>query len=252
MPLLPPGRSSSGGKFKDMKAVVAGATGGVGREIVNRLSLENVPVRALVRDPYAAAKKLPGTNRGVELRQIDVTQYMGIPEALEGQDVLLIALGTKPAFDPLGPYNVDYSGTVNLITAAKAAGIKKVVLVTSVGTDEPFFPLNLLWGVLFWKKRAEEALQRSGIDYTIIRPGGLVNEKTGSRATGGIVMAGPNTFGLPPKAQPGSIIRSQVADICVEALVEDAAKNRVFEVVTKEGAPYRSIADLFQSVAFRV
>jgi uncharacterized protein YbjT (DUF2867 family) len=48
----------------------------------------------------------------------------------------------------------------------------QVVLVTSVGTDSPFFPLNLLWGVLFWKKRAEEALQRSGLDYTIIRPGG--------------------------------------------------------------------------------
>lgn len=47
----------------------------------------------------------------------------------------------------------------------------QVVLVTSVGTDAPFFPLNLLWGVLFWKKRAEEALQRSGLDYTIIRPG---------------------------------------------------------------------------------
>jgi len=47
------------------------------------------------------------------------------------------------------------------------------VLVTSVGTDAPFSPLNLLWGVLFWKKRAEEALQRSGLEYTIIRPGEL-------------------------------------------------------------------------------
>jgi uncharacterized protein YbjT (DUF2867 family) len=51
----------------------------------------------------------------------------------------------------------------------------QVVLVTSVGTDSPFFPLNLLWGVLFWKKRAEEALQRSGLDYTIIRPGGVLH-----------------------------------------------------------------------------
>lgn len=47
----------------------------------------------------------------------------------------------------------------------------QVVLVTSVGADELLFPLNLLWGVLFWKKRAEEALQRSGLDYTIVRPG---------------------------------------------------------------------------------
>lgn len=42
--------------------------------------------------------------------------------------MLLIAIGTRPALDPLGPYTVDYQGTVNLITAAKAAGVKKVGL----------------------------------------------------------------------------------------------------------------------------
>lgn len=252
VPLLPPGRSPSGDRFEGIKAAVAGASGGVGKAIVERLALEGVPTKALVRDPYKAASSLPGPERGVELRQIDVTQYMGIPEALQETDVLLIAIGTKPALDPFGPFNVDYQGTVNLITAAKQAGVKKVVLVTSVGTDEPFFPLNLLWGVLFWKKRAEEALQRSGLDYTIIRPGGLVDAARGSHKMGGIVAAGPNTFGLPPKSQPGSILRRQVADICVEALVEDAAKNRVFEVVTQTGAPQRSIPDLFESVAFRV
>ena len=41
-------------------------------------------------------------------------------------DVLLIATGSRPALDPLGPFSVDYSGTVNLITAAKAKGYKKV------------------------------------------------------------------------------------------------------------------------------
>lgn len=61
----------------------------------------------------------------------------------------------------------------------------QVVLVTSVGTDSPFFPLNLLWGVLFWKKRAEEALQRSGLDYTIIRPGGTRRSAVPLRALAG-------------------------------------------------------------------
>ncbi len=50
-------------------------------------------------------------------------------------------------------------------------GVKKVVLVTSIGCDDPLFPLNLYWGVLFWKKQGEVALQRSGLDYTIVRPG---------------------------------------------------------------------------------
>jgi uncharacterized protein YbjT (DUF2867 family) len=58
-----------------------------------------------------------------------------------------------------------------LTPVPRRAGVKKIVLVTSIGVDDPFFPLNLFWGVLFWKKRGEEAVQRSGIDYTIVRPG---------------------------------------------------------------------------------
>jgi hypothetical protein len=38
-------------------------------------------------------------------------------------------------------------GTVNLVTVAKASGIKKIVLITSIGVDDPFFPLNLFGGV---------------------------------------------------------------------------------------------------------
>ena len=64
--------------------------------------------------------------------------------------------------------------------------------------------------MLFWKKRGEEALQRSGLPYTIVRPGGLQNAPRQGQGPGGIVMAGPGTFGLPPKRTPGSILRSQV------------------------------------------
>jgi uncharacterized protein YbjT (DUF2867 family) len=53
-------------------------------------------------------------------------------------------------------------------------GVSKFVLVTSIGCDDPLFPLNLFWGVLFWKKQGEVALQRSGLDYTVVRPGGWV------------------------------------------------------------------------------
>ena len=65
--------------------------------------------------------------------------------------------------------------------------------------------------VLFWKKRAEEAIQRSGLDYTIVRPGGLTDAPRGSEPQGYIVMGGPDTFGLPPRKRGGSILRSQVA-----------------------------------------
>ena len=71
--------------------------------------------------------------------------------------------------------------------------------------------------MLFWKKRGEEALQRSGVPYTIVRPGGLLNEPRQGQLPGNIVMTGPNTFGLPPKRTPGSILRRQVwCCICMD------------------------------------
>jgi hypothetical protein len=47
-------------------------------------------------------------------------------------NVLLIATGSRPALDPFGPFNVDYQGTVNLVTAAKAQGYEKVHAMASI------------------------------------------------------------------------------------------------------------------------
>ncbi|KAK9845434.1 hypothetical protein WJX81_006363 [Elliptochloris bilobata] len=216
------------GGFTGLRAVVAGATGGTGRAIVARLAAEGVPVRALVRNVAAAATVLPGLDRSVELLPADVYQYATLPRALGDANAMIIATGTRAALDPFGPYNVDYQGVVNLVTAAQRQGrVQRIVLVSSIGADDPFFPLNALWGVLFWKKRGEEAVQRSGIPYTIVRPGGLLDAPRPGTAVGGIVMAGPNAFGLPPRRLPGSILRSQVADVCVEALALREAEDKV-------------------------
>ena len=53
-------------------------------------------------------------------------------------------------------------------------------------------------------------MQRSGIPYTIVRPGGLLNAPRQGQAAADVIMEGPGTFGLPPKRTPGSILRSQV------------------------------------------
>lgn len=111
-------------------------------------------------------------------------------------------------------------GTVNLVEAAKAAGVEKFVLVSSIGADGPLLnPLNLFWGILFWKKRAEEHLQRAGLACTIVRPGGLVSSDSKQkgrggkpRGVGGVVMARSGTYGFPPK-KSGSILRSKVRNV---------------------------------------
>ena len=195
-----------------MKVFVAGATGQTGRHIVTELVKRNIPVRALVRDLESAKKILPPE---VELVRGNVLFANTLAEAIADCDVLVCATGAKPSLNAMEPYLVDYIGTKNLVNAAKAKNIKHFAIVSSLCVSKLFHPLNLFWLVLFWKKQAEKYLQNSGLTFTIIRPGGLLNYEK----IGGLVMSSADTL------FEGSIPRTKVAKVTVEALFEDAAKN---------------------------
>ena len=218
-----------------MKAFVAGATGQTGRRIVQELIERQIPVRALVRDLNQAKAILPAQ---AELVVGDVLKPDTLSAAIGDSTVLLCATGAKPSFDPTGPYQVDYEGTKNLVDAAKAKGIEHFGLVTSLCTSQLFHPLNLFWLILVWKKKAEEYLQNSGLPYTIVRPGGLKNEDNPDQ----VVMSAADTL------FDGSIPRTKVAQVCVEALFQPEARNKIVEIVAKPEAPEKSWQELFATV----
>ncbi|MBW4611744.1 MAG: NAD(P)H-binding protein [Desmonostoc vinosum HA7617-LM4] len=219
-----------------MKAFVAGATGETGRRIVEELVARSIPVRALVRDTEKAKSILPPD---VELVIGDVLQPESLTAALGDSTVVLCATGAKPSFDPTGPYKVDFEGSKNLVNAAKAKNIEHFVFVSSLCTSQFFHPLNLFWLILVWKKQAEEYIQKSGLTYTIVRPGGLKNEDNSDS----IVMQGADTL------FEGSIPRKKVAQVCVESLYEPAARNKIVEIIAKPEAALKSFWELFASVA---
>ncbi|MEA5478007.1 SDR family oxidoreductase [Pseudanabaena galeata UHCC 0370] len=218
-----------------MKAFVAGATGQTGRHIVTELVKRNIPVKALVRDLEIAKKILPPE---VELVKGNVLFADTLAEAIADCDVLVCATGAKPSLNALEPYLVDYIGTKNLVNAAKAKNIKHFAIVSSLCVSKLFHPLNLFWLVLFWKKQAERYLQDSGVTYTIVRPGGLLNYEK----QGGLIMSGADTL------FEGSIPRTKVAQVTVEALFEETAKNKLVEIVIKAEDSDRPIAELFAEV----
>ncbi len=219
-----------------MKAFVAGAAGETGRRIVQELVARNIPVRALVRDVEKARGILPA---GIELVEGDVLNLESVTAAVGDSTVLLCATGAKPSFDPTGPYKVDYEGTKNLVDAAKAKGIEHFVLVSSLCTSQFFHPLNLFWLILLWKKQAEEYIIKSGLTYTIVRPGGLKNEDNSNP----IVMQSADTL------FDGSIPRQKVAQVCVEALFEPEARYKIVEIVAKADVPSKSFGELFANVS---
>lgn len=219
-----------------MKAFVAGATGETGRRIVQELVNRNIPVRAMVRDLNKATQILPAA---AECVVGDVLEPESLRSAMADCTIVLSATGAAPSFDPTGPYKVDYEGTKNLVDVAKEKGIQQFVIVSSLCTSQLLHPLNLFWLILVWKKRAEEYLQQSGLTYTIVRPGGLKNEDNSDA----IVMSKADTL------FDGSIPRTKVAQVCVEALSQPEARNKIVEIIAKPDAPAQSYEAMFASVA---
>ncbi len=219
-----------------MQIFVAGATGQTGRHIVRQAIEKDLAVKALVRDLDQAKSILPFS---AELILGDVLKPATFEPHLADCDVLLCATGATPSLDPTGPYQVDYQGTKNLVDAAKANGIQHFILVSSLCVSKFFHPLNLFWLILYWKKQAESYLQASGLDYTIVRPGGLKNEDNSES----IVMKGADTL------FDGSIPRSKVARVCVEAIFQPEAKSKIMEIITTPEAESQTWEQLFSNIA---
>ena len=219
-----------------MKAFVAGATGQTGRRVVAELIKRNIPVIAIVRNLEAGQKLLPPE---AELAVADVLNPESLQKAIGESTVLICATGAKPSLDITGPYQIDYQGTKNLVNIAKQVNIQHFVLVSSLCVSEFFHPLNLFWLVLYWKKQAEEYLQKSGLKYTIVRPGGLKNEES----TQPILMSSADTL------FDGSISRTKVAQVCVESLDRTEAANKIVEIVSKPDALDLSWPELFAKVS---
>ncbi len=219
-----------------MRVLVAGATGQTGRRVVEQLLMQDgIKVRALVRDREKAISQI---GNAAEMIVGDVLEPETLRAALADCQMLISATGAAPSLDPTGPYKVDYEGNKNLVDAAKDAGVEQFVMVSSLCVSKIFHPLNLFWGILYWKRQAEEYLKQSGVPYTIVRPGGLKNEDS----TQPIVMSSADTL------FDGSIPRQKVAQVCVEALSQPTAKNKVVEIITSESASPQPIPALFASV----
>ena len=196
--------------------LVAGATGGTGREVVRELLANGYRVRAFVRDEAEARASLGDE---VEYAVGDVRERATIDAALNGIDALISAIGAGRGDSGNGPEFVDYGGVRNMAEAA--AGLRQFVLVSSMGVTHEDHALNKMFNnVLQWKFKGDEALRASGVPYTIIRPGELDDGPGGQKTIA--FFQGDD--------QSGMISRVDLARVCVASLGSEAAVNKTFEV----------------------
>jgi uncharacterized protein YbjT (DUF2867 family) len=216
----PVGKNSEqpGEQLPGKLVLVAGATGGTGNEVVRELLANGYRVRAFVRDEDKARASF---GDDIEYAVGDVRESATIIAALDGVDALISAVGAGRGEPGNGPEFVDYGGVRNMAEAA--TGLQQFVLVSSIGVTHEDHALNKMFNnVLMWKFRGEEALRASGVPYTIVRPGGLLNEPGGQQAI--IFSQGDDGTGTIPRAD--------LARVCVAALGSVAALNKTFEVTT--------------------
>lgn len=227
---------------------VAGATGNTGKRIVTQLLSKGFNVRAGVRDVDSAKNNFPSNDTKLQIVKTDVTEGAAkLSEAIGNAEAVICATGFRPSLDFLAPWKVDNFGTVNLVDACRSIGVNRFILISSILVNgaaigqllnPAYIVLNIFGLTLVAKLQAEQYIRKSGIDFTIVRPGGLRNDPP----SGNIVMQAEDTL------FEGSISRDQVAEVAVEALVYPEASYKVVEIVTRENAPKKSLQELFASV----
>ncbi|KAH8071142.1 divinyl chlorophyllide a 8-vinyl-reductase [Aureococcus anophagefferens] len=199
------------------KVLVTGAGGRTGKLVFKKLKDDYADVAplGLARSAKAAKALKAAGAAGDEVVAADVADEAALAEAMAGCDAVVLCTSAVPAirkrslvklmvkllrrpdvgrpefsFPPGGtPEEVDWLGARKQIDAAKAAGVSHFVFVSSMGGTQPENFLNTIGkqddgsggDILLWKRKAERYLVDSGVPFTIVHPGGLVDEEPGKR-----------------------------------------------------------------------
>ncbi|MGB3787021.1 MAG: SDR family oxidoreductase [Phormidesmis sp.] len=200
---------------------LAGASRGVGREIAKQLAVKGHQTVALLRSEDAK-EELSAMGLKIELGDALDADAMNAAIGAHPVDVVISTIGGVPGMEASRP---DYLGNKNLIDAAIAAKAKRFILISSIGSGDsaialPPNVLETLGPVLKEKAQAEEYLANSGLDYSVIRPGGLVSQP----ATDQEILTADVSVA-------GSIPRAGVARLAVACMESDRAKNKILSAI---------------------
>ncbi len=199
-----------------MRVLVAGANGQVGHHAVRLLAEAGHKVRAMIRDE-AQSSDLEALGGEPVVADLEGE----VAHTVEGCDAIIFSAGGGPGSGAEKKETVDRQGAVKLIEAALEYGVRRYVMVSTMGANDPESGSEEMQPYFFAKAQADETLQESGLDYTIVRPGSLTNED----GTGKIEAA-------PSLGRRGEIPREDVARILVAVLEKENTFDKTFEVLS--------------------
>lgn len=200
-----------------MTVVIAGGHGKVALRLARLLSARGDAVRALIRNPeHVDDVKAAGAEPVV--CDLEAARADELAEAVGKADAVVFAAGAGPGSGPHRKETVDYGGATKLIAAAKANGIARYVMVSSIGADASAAGDDTFSVYLRAKGRADEQLVKSGLDYTIVRPTRLTDD------------SGDGLVHIGTRVERGSVSRDDVAAVIAASLQEPKAIGKVLEL----------------------
>lgn len=202
-----------------MRVAIIGAHGKVAQQLMRVLYDLGDDFVGVVRNDEHADDVYRLGGEGV-LLDIEAADASALASAVSGCDAVVFSAGAGAGSGIERKRTVDYGGSIKAQEAAAQAGIRRFVQVSAWGVDAPVEGDDPVWAAYVEAKRdADTALRASGLDWTILRPGGLTTEEGTGRVT------------LGDSVPRGSIAREDVARLIALALHEPATIGRQWEVV---------------------
>ena len=204
-----------------MKIAIFGATGGTGSELVKQALGRGHSVTIFVRNPAQLAKK----GDGLTIITGDIHDLSSVERSIQGQEAVICALGARG----LKKTMIRTEGTVNIIDAMKKNNVRRLMVVSAMGVGDSWNSLsmvNKLFFALLLKNTQEDhetqeaAVKESGLDWTIIRPSGLVDTPRT-----GVYSIGENI-----RAKTSQIPRADVADFILNELEKQALVHKAVTI----------------------
>jgi nucleoside-diphosphate-sugar epimerase len=201
-----------------MRVAIAGGHGQIALRLAKVLSERGDEAVALIRNPDHAddVRQAGAESAVVDLEHASEDE---VAQAIAGCDSVVFSAGAGPGSGSARKETMDYGGAVKLIAAARQAGISRYVIVSSMGAN-PDAPGNDTFSVyLRAKGRADEAVRSSGLDATVVRPGGLTNDP------------GTGRVSLGESTGRGQVSRDDVAAVLTAVLDSPNTIGKTFDLI---------------------
>jgi len=199
-----------------VNVVVVGGHGQIGLHLLRMLAEHGDIARGVIRNPDQADDL---RELGAQAVICDI-ENEELTEAVAGADAVVFAAGAGPGSGPDRKRTVDYGGAVKLLAAAKESGIARYVMVSAFGADRPDAWSEGMKPYYEAKAGADAELQASGLDYTIVRPGGLTDDTGTGRVEAALRLD-----------ESGQVPREDVAATLIAVLDTPSTVGKAFDLV---------------------